>query len=293
MMHLSRNLSSKLSKVIIPQITVISSFSTEITSEWKPKRKGRKTKRNYERMHQRKGLIKKFEMQNIEHEKKAKELNFGWRTCASIIVERPAAITEDVPEWEQDFIDLQERLEYYEMHDWPEGLGPEHPDKIDHDHEDKKLPFELAPRETLADVSGDMSTMERALQESLYLMFSSTDNSWEFPQTVLQDNEFLGNAAIRCINDSALNMPRLFHFKRQPIGYMYQPFNDEQKNEFNLYGTKTFFYSAIVIDCYESIFEGENIEAQKPYKGISWRKKNEVCDVVQPELEEYFQYLLN
>jgi large subunit ribosomal protein L46 len=276
------------------RLPLASFFSTEEAAapEWKPKRKGRNEKRNYGRMKMREGLIKEFENQNAEHMKKAEELKLNWRVCATTIVERTNPITEDVPKWESDFSDLQDKLEYYRIHDWPDELGPTHPDKVNHDHEDMKLPFKLAPRETEADASGNMKTMERALKESVYFMVKNkSTSSWEFPQAELKQEEFLGIAAQRAIAETATNMPRLFHFKRQPIGYICQA-NDSLKSK-GFYGTKHFFYSALVIDPYESIFEGENIKLDKAYSEVSWRTKSEVVEVVGGNYGEYLKHLLN
>ena len=59
------------------------------------------------------------------------------------------------------------------------------------------------------------------------------------------------------------------------------------------YGAKVFYYSALVIDPYESIFsEEEAASALQPYDGLEWLRRDEIAGNVEVELGEYLGYLL-
>jgi hypothetical protein len=49
--------------------------------------------------------------------------------------------------------------------------------------------------------------------------------AWQLPRAVLQPEEFLGPAAERACSLVANDMPRLWHFKRQPIGHLWRAYD--------------------------------------------------------------------
>ena len=144
--------------VISPLLRSSSSFSSSAS-----KRGGRATKRDYKRLFQRKDILKSFAEVNRDHEARAAAEDLGWDLAAATVVERTPVVTPELPAWERDFLELQQKLAYYDVHDWPEGLGPPHPST--HTREEIDPPFELAPRVTAADDAEDTTSLERALPE--------------------------------------------------------------------------------------------------------------------------------
>jgi hypothetical protein len=191
-------------------------------AEWVPKKKkGRSRKRNYDRLYMRLNLIKKYAERNAAHEVRAAELGLAWEMVAACVVERCPVVTPEPPDWERDWEEMKESIEYYQLYDWPEGIGPTHPDKIDRTQPGFTLPFELGPRVTAADATNDTSSLNRALPESLYLVLQ-TGSTWAFPSAALVGpEEKLGVAAERALVESFKGLPRLFHFAKQPMGHFW------------------------------------------------------------------------
>ena len=133
-----------------------------------PKR-GRSRKRDYARMHARRDIVRKYAELHEEYSQEAAKAGLGWEMCAMALVERPPVITEDVPDWESEFQELQEEMEYYEKYEWPEGIGPPHPSPSSPE-DDGGAMVDFAPRTTAADESQDVRSMERSLPKSLYLV---------------------------------------------------------------------------------------------------------------------------
>ena len=44
-----------------------------------------------------------------------------------------ATVTPDMPQWESEWIEVRDSLDYYKLHDWPKGIGPMPPDEIDYE----------------------------------------------------------------------------------------------------------------------------------------------------------------
>lgn len=214
--------------LLLPQAR-IQALSTEALpaeavaqAQWVPKKKkGRSRKRNYDRMHMRHNIIKKYTERNEVHEQRAEELGLTWDMAAATVVERCPIVIPEPPDWERDWVEMKESIEYYQQHDWPEGIGPTHPEKINLNEPGYTIPFELGSRVTAADTNNDTTSLERALPDSLYLMLRK-DSSWSFPSaTLASSEEKLGEAAERAVVESIEGMPRLFHFAKQPLGHFW------------------------------------------------------------------------
>lgn len=66
-------------------------------------------------------------------------------------------------------------------------------------------------------------------------------------------------------------------------------------SEKKLYGSKIYFYSALVIDAYEAIHaDGGEIKAlaKKPLKSVAWLRKDELIAGVEPNLGELLKFVL-
>lgn len=291
----------------------------DVAEEWPPAIKKRKKgeplrrkprNRSYSRNFLRQEIIQGFATQNAEHEAKAAELNLGWQLRAATIVERYPVVMPDEPDWARDYRELAEYLEYFDHHDWPEGLGPLHPDKTDVSKEkDLEIPFELASRTTAADAANDTTSLERALTHSLYLCLEHPGgggggtgtglSGMGLPEVALNEGEMLGMAAERAIEACVADLPALFHFRRQPFGHVVTAFDESsaEATEHGLYGAKTFLYSAAVVNPYPThIFAegGEKRAAALPpfQRKVQWLTKAELCTALAPPVGRYLEHLL-
>mmetsp|Transcript_65856 Transcript_65856/g.148593 ORF Transcript_65856/g.148593 Transcript_65856/m.148593 type:complete len:330 (+) Transcript_65856:50-1039(+) len=247
-----------------------------------PKRRGRSRPRNYERRMMRLDIVKKHEARHMDLESRASALGLKWDIAATTIVERCPVLIPDSPQWEDDFERLSDSLAYYKHRDWPEGLGPRHPDNPLSD-EEAAPPFELAPRVTTADGTGDTRTMDRALTQTLFLVLKSKEGGdWKLPMAVQRPGEMLGAASVRAVaealdtSNSSCAPLRLFHFKRQPMGHLFEEYGGETQGETKRFGVKRFIYSALVIDPYETIFSDKPMALKAPYSDFSWLTKEEL-----------------
>lgn len=120
----------------------------------------------------------------------------------------------------------------------------------------------------------------------------------------------LGAAAERAVNLHASQMPRLFYFRKQPIGHLWRvvpsfvifdstlystlrcQYDEQTQSEKKRFGSKTYFFSAVVIDAYESIFDEEKPAALSPFTELNWLTKSEVCSIVHPTVGSYMRSLL-
>ena len=107
----------------------------------------------------------------------------------------------------------------------------------------------------------------------------------------------LGVAAERAVAAAVEECPRLFHFRKQPIGHVYRAYSNAQRKATGCYGAKIFFFSAAVINPYETLF-AEPPEALKPMGGagadFGWWTKGEVCEqAADQHLKDYFGHLLS
>ena len=241
----------------------------------------------------RRNIVKGFEAQNAEHEAAAAAAGLGWEVAAAAVIERTPVVTPELADWEKDWMELEESLEYYKLHDWPKGIGPSPPDET---VEEQSIPFEFAPRETAADAANDLSSLDRRLPDSLYLTLK-TGSSWGFPEVPLREAEMLGPAAERAVGEALRPLPlRLFHFGKQPIGHLWRPFDAETQKKRQLYGSKVYFFSALVIDPYEAIFADDGREAKveplAPHTAVAWHTKDELSQALGGGVGEYVGHLL-
>lgn len=88
-----------------------------------------------------------------------------------------------------------------------EAIGPNHPMMIPEKNPSMEeilssLPFTPASRVTEADEKDDRRSLERKLQDSLFLLVkrNRNENAWQFPQGKLKEDETLRSAAERIID---------------------------------------------------------------------------------------------
>ena len=84
-------------------------------------------KRHYSRVKKRKSIMKEFADRNRANEAQAVSEGLLWDVAAAIVVERTPIVERRLLPWERNFKELQQRLAYYNIHDWPMNLGPAFP----------------------------------------------------------------------------------------------------------------------------------------------------------------------
>merc|ERR1712070_269127 len=107
------------------------------------------------------------------------------------------------------------------------------------------LPPSIKSKITINDINNDMRSYERDLTNSLYLIVkrNRSDNSWQFPQGKLRENETLRENAERVL-DRAIGKIKRWYVGNAPIGYQCYAYPPELQKKRNEYGTKVFYYRA-------------------------------------------------
>ncbi|MCJ1357219.1 MAG: 39S ribosomal protein L46, mitochondrial [Icmadophila ericetorum] len=104
------------------------------------------------------------------------------------------------------------------------------------------------PRETEADRTGDMQSLNRALARTLYLVVQGPDGKWCFPSAPLTPGESLSRAAERIMVQSCGPNMNTWVVGNAPVGHYSKLYKtpqtittDEKRGPFERLGEKTFF----------------------------------------------------
>eukprot|EP00573_Skeletonema_grethae_P004185 CAMPEP_0201709326 /NCGR_PEP_ID=MMETSP0578-20130828/58045_1 /ASSEMBLY_ACC=CAM_ASM_000663 /TAXON_ID=267565 /ORGANISM="Skeletonema grethea, Strain CCMP 1804" /LENGTH=366 /DNA_ID=CAMNT_0048198293 /DNA_START=99 /DNA_END=1200 /DNA_ORIENTATION=+ len=235
----------------------------------------------------------------------AKKEGKPWRIRVAAMVERLPVVTPDVEEWEQDYIDLRDFLMTYGK-EYPAETGfmfaPDKPE--DHVVESDEeliagLPFTPAPRETEADASGDVKTLDRQLKTRVYLTIKSDAEGnlsgprWTLPSTLAENNESLLAAAERAVSDSVGSDLKLWCPSNAPMAVNMRVYNDKLPESFreNYFGEKIFYYRVQ----YDNTGGGVDEAAMKA-DDYAWLTREEVVDRIEKERgkhqAKFFHYML-
>lgn len=246
----------------------------------KTKRRGRASSRDYARRGMRKAILAQYAQRHQELERAAEKSGLGWQLKAVALVERTEVIFPDLEPWQEAYQELEEELDCYTGWDVPdeanENAKPGEDFEMPPIRNEAGEPFAFAPRTTDADHANDRRSMERALARPLYLALKREGASgYSLPEAALDDGERLGQASERAVALATRACPRLFHFKRQPLGFFPRALPTDQAHEHGRFGDKLFVYPALVIDMYET-FEVSGDE--KDLRGVAPRDSSGVVD---------------
>ncbi|KAF2197146.1 50S ribosomal subunit L30 [Delitschia confertaspora ATCC 74209] len=112
-------------------------------------------------------------------------------------------------------------------------------DKVERDMVEKPM-----PRVTEADLKGDVKSLNRMLQRTLYLLVKNKEGKWTFPEDRLAGKEALHDAAERIlVHSGGINM-NTWLIGRVPIGHHEAKYPTAKSNEL---GLKTFFMKARIM----------------------------------------------
>ncbi|KAJ2083676.1 hypothetical protein H4R24_000634 [Coemansia sp. RSA 988] len=78
---------------------------------------------------------------------------------------------------------------------------------------------EVQLRETSADAAGDVRSLERKLERTLYLIVKDKSGQWLFPQGEVQDQELLHEAARRNLKSTCGDKLSVWTVGRAPVGH--------------------------------------------------------------------------
>ena len=107
-----------------------------------------------------------------------------------------------------------------------------------------------APRVTEADATGDRKTMNRRLQDSLFLLAKAKggaaggagDAGWDLLKSPLGEDETLRDGAERTARAALGENVDLMFLGNAPMGFWCRPYPADVQKEVNAYGEKVFFY---------------------------------------------------
>ncbi|EXF78014.1 NUDIX domain-containing protein [Colletotrichum fioriniae PJ7] len=145
--------------------------------------------------------------------------------------------------------------------------------------EDRAPPEALAPRVSEADIKGDQTRLDRAMERTLYLVVRKAGRKkdvWEFPAAGLSTEENLHEAAQRILDDTAGVNMNTWMVGRGPAA-VHVAKTQVRRGELFERGSKTFFLKG-------RIMAGQaDLTANKfGYKEFKWLTKEELAEVLEP-----------
>ncbi|KAI8340811.1 39S mitochondrial ribosomal protein L46-domain-containing protein [Chlamydoabsidia padenii] len=214
------------------------------------------------------------------------------RIAASVILTRGPQITRDATPFEQAYFDYKEKLERQDAAVFPQdfyfkkGSVAERRWKEDVQARDtamKDSSVSLSKvvehqdntttqaRITQADKDSDIKKLDRALQRHLYLIVKQ-HNQWQFPQSDLQANEYLHEAAERQLEEACGKDMDVWFVGRQPISHFKQSPSRKEDTE----GLKVFFMKA-------RMYAGQAKPNNKDVSDFAWVTKDELATYLSPD----------
>ena len=176
---------------------------------------------------------------------------------------------------------------------WPEHHGQ----SISHIFSQAALPFVPAPRETEADATGNVKTLDRQLKTKVFLAVKSgaEGNSngarWTLPSAIPQEDETLLQTAERAVSEAVGEDLKLWLPSNAPMTLNYRVYNKNMAEDFrgNYFGEKIFFYRLQ----YDSGDVDEKAMAADDY---GWLTREEVVDRITDERgrhqAKFYHYML-
>lgn len=235
----------------------------------------------------------------------AKKEGKSWRIRVAAMVERLPVVTPDVDDWEGEYLGLKDHLMSFGK-EYPAETGfmfaPDKPE--DHVVESDEemiagLPFTPAPRETEADASGDVKTLDRQLKTRLYLTIKSntegnlSGSRWTLPSALAAKDESLLAAAERAVSESVGSDLKLWCPSNAPMAVNMRVYNNKLPESFreNYFGEKIFYYRVQ----YDNT-GGDVDEAALNADDYAWLAREEIVERIEEERgkhqAKFFHYML-
>jgi len=233
--------------------------------------------------------------------RKARQAGLDWKIQVAVILERISVVLPDKPQWEADYDDLKTHLlQFGKM--YPKDLYD-----VDYDADiaisdeellEKHLPkgYEPAPRETEADLSGDVRTTNRKLKTSVFLTVLETDKgNWELPTVdVLPTDQSLLRAARRAVKEKVGSHVEFWCPSNAPFAVdmttFPSPGDKGYRDEYEgLYGCKKFFMKV-------QYDEGDVSSSTMSVADFAWLDREEIVERVKEQqggdMSKFYHYML-
>lgn len=219
------------------------------------------------------------------------------------MIERLPIVTEDQEKWDEDYVMLRSELDRWGKV-YPKELG--YGDPMDQTVLTKEELYEMLPegftpmpRETAADESGFLQTLDRKLKTRVYLSVRHNANDgWIVPTMDLQEvvsgakkDETIVECAKRVVKDYCGGDFEVKYIGNAPMG-VYMSTNEELGVEDrDFFGVKTFY---LRIQYHEGQLDEKKLN--KNVEDWGWLDRDEVAERVKEEKGEkignFFHYLL-
>jgi len=192
-------------------------------------------------------------LEKLEAEEVATQAqNTEWQIKVAVCFERYPRLTRDPTpeevEWGKwaEKIHIEKSAQLKVELDWLEKKEKEEERKAQGltDFGAEAAKFVPQDRTTKADEANDQTSVQRKLQEKLYLLTQSADG-WSMPQTTVAGDESLRQAAERCITGVVEPDTEVYFIGNAPSFCRTVLFDG--KDEAGFYGDKVFFYRAVLV----------------------------------------------
>ncbi|KAJ1978698.1 hypothetical protein H4R33_005916 [Dimargaris cristalligena] len=147
--------------------------------------------------------------------------------------------------------------------------------------------YKAAPRITQADKDGDLKSLDRALDQSLYLLVKKPrqENAWQFPQGGHEGLEFLHRTALRELAEECGTNMDVWALGRGPVGHYSYKFPADHAAKVKAESAKVFFFKAY-------IFAGQVELNKKELSDFVWVTKDEIPKYVSKDYWNAVQDIL-
>jgi large subunit ribosomal protein L46 len=230
-----------------------------------------------------------------EHlDRKSRQAGLEWKVRVAVLLERLNVVLPDKEPWEVEYENLKTHLNRFGKQYPKEFSG-----NFDYDQERPmtydellaQLPFTPAARETEADESGDVRTINRKLKTNIYLAIQEQNKNdlWQFPSVDIKESETLLDAAKRAITEQVGTDVEFWCPSNCPWSVHLTPYTDEERQVANLYGIKTFFMKLQHDD-------GDVSTKDMTVKDFAWLDRQEMADRVKEQqgdhMSKFYYYML-
>jgi large subunit ribosomal protein L46 len=224
-------------------------------------------------------------------ERKARQAGLDWKINVAVILERPNVVLPDKEDWEVEYEDLQAHLAQFGKM-YPKGLV-----NVDYDAKvamtDEELlallpeGFRPAPRETEADETGNVRTVDRKLKTSIYLTVQD-DGKWMLPTVSINEDETFLEAAQRALGEKVGPEVEYWSPSNCPCAADMVALPAEERKGVS-YGTKTFFMKL-------QYDEGAVSQQSMKVDDYAWLDRGEITEQMREEQGDYmakfYHYLM-
>jgi len=219
-----------------------------------------------------------------------------WKIKVATIIERVPLITEDMSQWERDYLNLKTLLDFHEKSYPPELVLPGNVEtSITSEDSLSQMPSCLfSTRNSLETDSPSLKNLGRKLDTSIYfIIYPNKDTGWILPTVDIniKSEETLLEAAKRAVLYSLGSSVKSGYLGNCPSGVYVIPYDAERQSKEHIFGEKVFFMRVQYIGgC------TEEDELKTAFDDWAWLDRSEIIDIFRVEKDEetsmFYHYLL-